>query len=327
MRITRHPITDDDAWHRLRAEDVTASDVAALLGDGVHRYTTPKKIAADKRGESERLDNSVLRRGRVLEPAIAQALKEDHGIVVTRERYYLRLRSDQDPDLRIGATCDYHAFPWSHELAAALGEAMPLTWNDPAFPLHIAFEMKSVMFTAADRWASGLPAMHRIQALTQAMLSNATGAVVAALFDDHPLTLRLYPVPRDRAMEATIRRAVSAFWRREREGEDHPVYRRDNPAHTWPTSDPSKVLDLSRVDPLWHGVETWDDLLARREEARVAAKTAEAEKKRQTELADAIDHRLKIVMKDAEVAFTDKHKVTWKTGKRARTLRVREKTE
>jgi predicted phage-related endonuclease len=157
------------------------------------------------------------------------------------------------------------------------------------------------------------------------MLANATGAVVAALFDDHDLTLRLYPVPRDRALEAAIRKAVAAFWRREREGEEHPVHRRDNPAHTWPVSDPSKTLDLSQVAPLWHDVDSWDELLARREESRVAAKTAEEEKKKQAELVDAIDHRLKIVMKTAEVAFTGKYRVSWKTGKRARTLRVRER--
>src|SRR4030095_11106389 len=100
--IERHPITSREEWLRHRQQDVTASVVGALFG--VHPYQTPAGLWAEKTGvELPRRDTAEVRRGGLLEGAIAEAGREERPRwTIHPPREYLR-----NPDIRLGATPDF----------------------------------------------------------------------------------------------------------------------------------------------------------------------------------------------------------------------------
>ena len=80
----------------LRQRDVTASQIAALLG--VHPYVTPFQLWAEKTGKLVPVqdDNAVLRRGRLLEGGgVQMAAEEMPDAVVTHNtiNIYWRARA------------------------------------------------------------------------------------------------------------------------------------------------------------------------------------------------------------------------------------------
>ena len=98
MAIERRAIVDREQWLDWRRQDVTASAIGALFR--VHPYTTKLCLYAEKRGvEFPDEDNKVKRRGRWLEPAVAEAVRELRpDWTIEPPRCYLR-----DPELRLGA--------------------------------------------------------------------------------------------------------------------------------------------------------------------------------------------------------------------------------
>ena len=90
----RHTPATREEWLALRRRDVTASQIAALLG--VHPYVTPYQLWAEKTGKLIPVqdDNAVLRRGRLLEAvAVQMAAEEMPDAVVTHnhDHAYWRL--------------------------------------------------------------------------------------------------------------------------------------------------------------------------------------------------------------------------------------------
>ena len=100
--IERHEITSREQWLKLRHDDITASVIGALFG--VHPYTTVLKEYVKHRGvEFDNSDNSAMRRGRWLEPAVGLAVEELRPQwKLVPAKVYLR-----DPELRLGATPDF----------------------------------------------------------------------------------------------------------------------------------------------------------------------------------------------------------------------------
>src|SRR5438270_13532168 len=79
-------------WLDWRRQDITASRIAALFDR--HPYMARDGLAAALRAESGNgIPSPALRRGRILEPAVAAALAEDH------------------PDWRITKASSYHRLP------------------------------------------------------------------------------------------------------------------------------------------------------------------------------------------------------------------------
>ena len=77
MIAERHTPATREEWLGLRQRDVTASQIAALLG--LHPYVTPYQLWAEKTGKLVPLDddNAVLRRGRLLEAWPCQLAAEE----------------------------------------------------------------------------------------------------------------------------------------------------------------------------------------------------------------------------------------------------------
>lgn len=282
MTVEIIPAGDRAAWLQLRRRDVTASDIAALFG--AHPYRTMLAVWSDKMGFGhDRGDNSAMRRGRLLEPAVAAAVAEEKGWPVEPAGHYLR-----DPALRLGATPDYYALDGERRLVLECKTAEPSVFERD--------------------WAAGPPLAWTLQALTQAMLAGVDAAVVACLVVSRDLPIHIYDVPRHAGAEAKIRDAVAAFWRSVEEGiRPPPVDGRDAAtlAGMFPR-DNGDVLDLT-------GDNRLPELLEERAVARAALKERE-------ERVDAIDAEIKAKLGEAAEARLPGWRITWKSQHRAERL-------
>jgi len=238
----RIPATDRAAWLALRKRDITASDIAALFGQ--HPYRTRFQVYAEKTGASDGIgDNPAMRRGRILEPAVAEAWFEERGERLTKCADYVR-----DPAHRLGATPDY---------TRPNGEPV---------------ECKTVAPEKWEEWREAAPLAYQLQALVQAMLLDAPRAWLAVLVDNRAKDFRVFEVPRHPSAEARVIAAAADFWRAVAAGEVPAAdYTRDGDAIAamFPR-DSGEVLDLSADNRL-------HELLARRADIKASLTTAEKE--------------------------------------------------
>ena len=108
--IERHTIADRATWLALRSQDITASDVAIVCGEGA--YASMAELYAEKKGlRPPLIDSGVLQRGRWGEASVFEALAEKKPTwEIRRAKIYLR-----DPELRLGATPDGFALGPDHD--------------------------------------------------------------------------------------------------------------------------------------------------------------------------------------------------------------------
>lgn len=232
--IERRTITDRAQWLEWRKQDVTASVMGALFG--CHPYVTALRLYAEKRGtEFEPLDSDskILRRGRWLEPAVANAAHE------LRPDWHFQRATDylRDPDLHLGATPDYYV-------------------ANGAMRTGI-LQIKTVAPSVWERdWHKGAepPLWVLLQASTEMMLSEASFAAVAVmLVDPHAMDIAIVELPRNLAVEAKIVLAVREFWKRVEIGaEPEPDFGRDRDVlrALHPVAIAGKLIDLRAANDL-----------------------------------------------------------------------------
>jgi predicted phage-related endonuclease len=200
MPIERHDIESREQWLALRLNNVNASEVAIVCGEGA--YGSLAELYAEKKGlRPPRTDTAVLRRGRWGEASAFEALAEERPEwQIVRAKVYLC-----DPALRLGATPD--------------GFALAPDREGPGI-----IQVKTVARSSfRQRWLTdpndfdgdaAVPGYYVLQTLTEAMLAQASWAVVAALVvSEFDMQLRLFDVPRDLEIEGEIVKNVGAFWR------------------------------------------------------------------------------------------------------------------
>lgn len=176
-------ITGKGQWLSLRQKDVTASRIGALFD--VHKYLTREDLARDLRGERVNLVNSAMRRGIILEPAVAAAVAEEYpDWQITKAATYHRI-----PDARLGATPDYF-----------VGEAGLL-------------QCKTVSSQEWDGWQGRVPLFYTLQTLTEMLVCEKTEGWLAVLVAAGNFPLHMFPVERHAAAEAKILAAVAEWWR------------------------------------------------------------------------------------------------------------------
>jgi predicted phage-related endonuclease len=281
--IERHQVAPrTSAWHVLRSRDLTASDLGAVAG--VDPWRSPLRVHAEKAGLVLPIaENSLMRRGRWLEPAVIEALREEHpDWRIERANVYLR-----DPDWRLGATPDAVAID---PVRAGLGMVQCKVISRPAFERE---------------WAAGAPLRYQLQTLTEAMLADAEWAILAALvIDTHSAELITSDVPRHAGAEAKIRALAAAFWRAVEErrmpaplyAQDGDLIERLNPV------EPGLAIDLSTDNRM-------PELLAAR--ADLKAELAEREA-----ACAAIDAEIKAKLGAAEIATLPGWRISWKAQTR-----------
>ena len=284
MKIEKRSITSREEWLDWRKEDVTASTIGALFN--AHPYATALKLYAEKRGTEFLVeDNKVLRRGRWMEPAVAKAVMEERPewTLEPGNEYY------RAPELRIGATPDYRI----------LGDPRGVG----------VLQAKSVAPSVyAREWNDGaeVPLWIILQAVTEAMLTNADFIVVAALLvDAHNMDLAIHELPRNPAAEDKIVKAVATFWHDVEHGhEPAPDFGRDEDTikAMWTRErEATAEVDLS-------GHNYVPQLLTERATLKTREKDIE------TRIGE-IDTEIKFLMKDAALATgLPGWRVTYKTS-------------
>jgi predicted phage-related endonuclease len=152
---------------------------------GVHPYLTPEQLSGQMRGESVRGDTPSMRAGRILEPAVAAALQEDHPdwppLVKCDSYYWL-------PKHRIGATPDF-------------------LWGDNGL-----IECKTCAPHVWERWHGRVPLAYVLQLLTALMCTGREKGIVAVMVRGGDFPLHEYEVARHPAAEQRILDAVAQFW-------------------------------------------------------------------------------------------------------------------
>lgn len=243
-------------WLAQRRQDVTASQIAALLD--LHPYTSRLQIFLEKTGKKisdDDLDSAAMMRGRKLEHLAfkeAQAALPDVDMTYNEFNTYYR-----DPLHRIGATPDV------------------TVEGDPRG--RGVIQLKSIEPSIYRKtWPNGEPPIWiALQAVTEAKLVGAQWAAVGALRVGHGVEFDLTDIPLANNAWATILEAVADFWTLVDGGlEPPPNYARDAELITAlaGASDSGVALDLSGDNEL---VAALHD----REEAKALMKDLEAQVK------------------------------------------------
>jgi predicted phage-related endonuclease len=255
VSIVVTPYQDDDpAWHALRAPNIGASEVAALLG--AHDFMTAFGLWARKTGRLEpQPDDAAMEAGRDLEPVVLTKLRRlvPQWDIVQPRQYYC------DPELRLGASPDLFATRPDGargviEIKTAAAEIWEQKWQGPDGPRP--------------------PDGYVIQVVVQRMLTGASWGAVACLVIGHGLRLHVMDVPIEPALEERVRHEVRAFWRLvDQDTPPDPDYGRDAEAirRIWRQSDDVEI-DL-------RGDNKLPDLILRREAQQAVRLAADKELK------------------------------------------------
>lgn len=282
--IEKRAIISADEWLEWRRRDVTASDVAAVFG--LHPYKTPLELWAEKSGLLPPKETTgVMRRGLILEPAVAAA------VAIERPDWKLSkcLHYFSDTDCRVGSTPDY----WIDGDPRGRGVLQCKTASPQVFETQ--FENDRPPF-----WIT-------LQTATDAMVPDVAFGVVGVLLIDswsEPL-LKIYDVPRNAEAEARVRAGVLEFWNKVESGEQPAVdYDRDSAllSAMYPEETPGSSVDLAGDNEL-------PEIL---DERRLCLAT----RKQVQDRLDAIDARVKEKLGEAEHGYLDGWRITWRNEPR-----------
>lgn len=304
MTVEIMPIRSREEWLRWRQRDITASDLAAIVG--ANRYSSAGRVWAEKKGyvEAGVEASHMMARGQWMEPAIAAMLAERHpDWTIQPARVYLR-----DAALRIGCTPD-------------------LVVVDPARPgfgvvdmkCHAARVFRRDWLPPADDEADDeegydeasvrAPLAYQLQVLMQARMAGASWGMLA------PLALGefradLHEVPVDVGQDAAWANAlawVAAFWSAFDAGRmpyEPSEMDKETLAAIWPREAEAAAapLDLSGNAGL---------IAALDERERLKALIKEAE-----ERCGAIEAATMAAMRDAGLAQAGRWRLKWSTEDR-----------
>lgn len=184
-------ITSRAEWLAWRRGVMTASRVGALFD--CHKYLTREQLAAEMRGVSQG-DNPAMRAGRILEPGVLVALREEHP----DWSIYPATTFHADPALRFGCTPD-----------AWFSEAGRYLWDE----MDGLIQVKTVSPEEWEKWHGKPPLAYTLQCLTEMMLTGRTRGLLAVMIRSRSYPVHEFDVPRHEAAEARILAAVAEWWR------------------------------------------------------------------------------------------------------------------
>jgi predicted phage-related endonuclease len=280
VSLTPH---DRDEWLAFRRQDVTASQIAAVIGQ--HPYCSALELWAQKSGQIVTVaDNAAMRRGRLLEPVAVKLTQE--ALPGCRIQYNDAQLYWRDEERRIGATPD--VIVEYHERGKGVVQLKNI---EPSI--------------YARHWQADEPPLWiALQALTEAKLVGAQWAAVGALRVGFGIEFDLMPVPLHEGAWSRLTDAVGDFWRAVEAGNPpQPDYARDHDliAAMHPASNGASI-DLSGDNELIVA-------LAEREEAKGLASGLDEQIKR---LDATIRHKLGA----HEIALAGDWRITLRTEHR-----------
>jgi len=182
-------ITSLSDWLSWREKDVTASRLPCLFN--LHPYLSREQLADIMRGTKGTGTGSVpdspaMRRGRILEPAVAAALAEERPDLppLAKATTYHRV-----PEWRLGCTPDYLC---GDEGLVQCKTVSPQQWQ---------------------AWHGKIPTGYVIQTLCEMMVTGRSWGLLACLEVSPSYPLHVVEVPRHEAAERRILDAVAAWWK------------------------------------------------------------------------------------------------------------------
>ncbi len=200
QKIAIDPIRDRATWLALRQQDITASDVPAICGEGMFGSAT--KVWAEKLGKVGPQEmTEAMKRGLWGEAAVFSAIESEYpDWEVRRAKVYLR-----DAAARLGATPDGAA------IIPGLEGVTVIQTKVIARPVFDAYWRAD----PEDEYSAIVaPLGYQLQTLTEAMLADAARAMIVSLVvDTFKWSLYAVPIERNAPAEAVIRDRVASFWR------------------------------------------------------------------------------------------------------------------
>lgn len=149
-----------------------------------HPYLTREQLAGELRGHSTKGDTPAMRRGRVLEAAVIEALREAH------------------PDWRIERARDYH---WIEQYR--IGATPDAYIDDDGL-----IECKTVRPEIWDKWQGRPPLAYVLQLLTGLMCTGRSRGVLACMVLSSDYPVHEFDVPRHAEAETRIIDATRGWW-------------------------------------------------------------------------------------------------------------------
>jgi hypothetical protein len=197
-RIAIDPTRDRATWLALRQQDITASDVPAICGEGMFGSAT--KVWAEKLGKVGPQEmTEAMKRGLWGEAAVFEAIGWEYpDWEVRRAKVYLR-----DAAARLGATPDGAAIiPGLDGVTIIQTKVIARPVFDSYWRTDPEDEFSPIV----------APLGYQLQTLTEAMLADAARAMIVALVvDTFKWSLYTILVERNPAAETVIRERVASF--------------------------------------------------------------------------------------------------------------------
>ncbi len=263
--VERYPVGDRDEWLRRRRFAVNASEVGALFG--IHPYQSALSLYLEKTGERQvtLADNAVLRRGRIFETAVAEAVRMER------------------PDWRIEKATDYLFEPLTSAEENPLAPLVGIGAT-PDFLVNCPKRGRGVLQTKVvdpqiyERdWTAQMPPMWIVlQTSQEMMLEGVQWAAIAALVvNPWRWPVHIYEFDAHAPTQAKVRQAITDFWANSIAKRKPPQmdYARDADIikDLYP-EDNGEILDLT-------GDNYMTDLCHRYEEAEAKVAAAKADEK------------------------------------------------
>jgi len=266
-------ITSRGEWLRWRRGLVTASRIGALFD--CHPYLSREQLAAELRGGNSG-DSPAMRAGRILEPGVLVAMREDHPdwAIAAATTFHV------DQKLRLGATPD--AWFWTTPLIADAADGI--------------VQVKTVAPEVWEEWHGKPPLAYTLQTLVEMMLTDVQRGILAVMVRSRSYPLHEFEVLRHPASEARILAAVAEWWRAWDAGE---IAAPADAAELDAMLDDGSSVDLSADNEI-------RGLLERREASKEIAKATEKQ------LAE-IDAAIKAKIGAARTAWLPGWLLSWPT--------------
>jgi putative phage-type endonuclease len=154
------------AWLKERRQLITASDVPAILD--LDPYRGPVQVWASKVHGLEPQENAPMRRGRRLEPVIAEEYSEETGRPLTRHDQHTLIRHPEIPWL--ACTPDYFQRASAEHPAPAEQAGS-----------HVPLQLKAVGAFKAAEWQADPPQEYQVQVQIEMACTRSSWATLAAL--------------------------------------------------------------------------------------------------------------------------------------------------
>lgn len=284
MTIQRWTITGRKEWLEKRRDNINGSEIGALFQPG-SPFLSPFALYTSKAGliaESDE-DNDAMRRGRIMEPAVANAVREEH------------------PEWKIDKATDYL---WSSEWG--LGCTPDFDVHCPKRGIGVIQAKTVAKRVFEEEWHAGPPQWIMLQCLQEMMLAQVAWGAVAVLIVEFPFKLdwAIFPLERHERGEQRLITKAAEFWRDVRDGRPpRPDFTRDDEViRAMFPRDNGKTIDLT-------GDNRLPELLARFEKYQAMGSDAEKQLK-------AVKAEIIAKIGDAAAATLPGWEITYRMQKR-----------